>query len=372
MKPRVLMTASTFLHISNFHLPYIKEFSIIGWEVCVACGGEPMSIPFADRTIWLPLKKNLIALDNLVASRILRLEMKARRYDLVITHTSLAAFFTRLALIAFPNRPRCVNVVHGYLFDNESNVAKIALYTMAERLVSGVTDWILTMNQYDFTWAKRQFSHTHVDIIPGMGADETRIRTAKVYDFGFPEGSVTLIFAGEFSKRKNQAMLVRAMPCLADNIHLVLPGKGIMFDKCQKLAKALGVEDRVHFPGYVKNIIPMVKAADIAVSASRLEGLPFNLIEAMQCGLPIVASLVKGHDDLVEDGINGYLYAYNDVHAYVKAVDTLVASRELRVNMGRKSMIRASHYELQTVSPQVMAAYQRVFGKKVVDKGKNS
>lgn len=55
--PSVLCTASTFSHIINFHLPYLRRFRELGWQVSVACGGDWRDIPYADETVVLPLEK---------------------------------------------------------------------------------------------------------------------------------------------------------------------------------------------------------------------------------------------------------------------------------------------------------------------------
>ena len=93
--PTVLYTASTFSHIASFHLPYLQRFQELGWRVEAACGGELRQIPGADALIELPLAKKMTAPENFQAAA--QLHGILAGYDLVITHTSLAAFFTRWA-----------------------------------------------------------------------------------------------------------------------------------------------------------------------------------------------------------------------------------------------------------------------------------
>lgn len=70
--PSVLITASTFSHIVNFHLPYLRRFRELGWQVDVACGGAMRDIPFADVTAALPLEKKMSSPANLRAAKLLR------------------------------------------------------------------------------------------------------------------------------------------------------------------------------------------------------------------------------------------------------------------------------------------------------------
>lgn len=362
--PTVLYTASTFSHIVSFHLPYLQRFHELGWRVEVACGGELREIPGADAAAALPLAKRMTAPENFQAARQLRHMMEARRYDLVITHTSLAAFFTRWAAKGMgKNRPRIINVAHGYLFDDRTPAVKRLILTTAERITAPETDLLLTMNDWDTRWATAHKAGQRIMEIPGMGVELRRFDAASDarqrlrQQLGLSESDVALIYPAEFSGRKNQAMLLRAMPRLPEQVRLLLPGRGALLEECRALARELGVEDRVVFPEFVHNIPDWLAASDIAVSASRSEGLPFNVMEAMACGLPVVASAVKGHTDLVVEGENGYLFPYDNEETFRQAVTALAASPALCREMGCAGRARMEQYELATVLPQVMAAY---------------
>ena len=97
-------------------------------------------------------------------------------------------------------------------------------------------------------------------------------------------------------------------------------------------------------------------AADLAVSASRIEGLPFNLMEAMHCALPVVASRIKGHEDLVIDGENGRLFPYNNKEAFVQAVCSLLSVQQ-RAAMGQAARRSVECYGLPTVYPKLIEIY---------------
>lgn len=352
MAKKLLMTASTFAHIRHFHLPYLKAFKGLGWQVHVACGGEYQEVPWADRCIPLPLEKKYLCRANLKTLKLLRGLYKRENYDLVITHTSLASFFTRLAQKGIRPHPKTINVVHGYLFDDETKAIKAAVLKLAEHLAAPQTDKIITMNEYDTSWAKKAFPETRVEFIHGMGLSEQRIKSHK------PEREnedVILFYAAEFSKRKNQGMLIRAMALLPENYRLVLAGEGDLLDNCKALAKESNVYGRVEFLGYVQNVPELLEKADIAVSSSRSEGLPFNIIEAMAAGLPIVASDVKGNRDLIQDGVNGYLYGFNDISAFVASVEK--AAEDKSGKLGARGQIISREYTLDKVLPEVMKAY---------------
>lgn len=357
---KVLITASSFGHIRSFHLPYIDRFRALGWSVDVACAGEPTGDIRADRCISVPFEKSMSSPANFKAARMLRKLIKKEQYDLLITHTSLAAFFTRLALLALPHRPRVINVMHGYLFDDETSAPKAFLLKTAERIAAPVTDAVLTMNRYDDAWANAHRVSKEVHFIPGMGVDSAKSELpAEDTDFRRREDDFLMVYPAEFSERKNQSMLIRAMKLLPENAVLILPGRGELMEQCKALARQEGVEDRVVFPGFVENVWPLLRRCDAAVSSSRSEGLPFNLMEAMLSSLPVVCSGVKGNADLVDEGITGYLFPYDDEKAFANAIEKLMDDPAAAKEMGRKGCEKAQVYKLENVLPVVMEEYLR-------------
>ena len=72
-----------------------------------------------------------------------------------------------------------------------------------------------------------------------------------------------------------------------------------------------------------------MRDCDLYVSASTIEGMPFNLIEAMGCGKTVLASRVKGHSDLIEDGKSGYLYELDNMKEFVRSVVDIYNGRAL-------------------------------------------
>ncbi len=363
MSKAVLFTASTYSHLYNFHRPYLAAFRDLGWEVHIACGGVGMEIPEADRKLFLPFEKKMTAPANFRAQRLLRRAMEETEYSLVVTHTSLAAFFTRRAAAGLDRcRPPLVTVAHGYLFDDKTAPLKREILLAAERLTAPQTDLLLTMNQWDYELARKKKLGRRVENLPGMGVDFSRLEgretdgAALRRELGLAPEELLMIYAAEFSARKSQDILLQAMALLPEQVKLALPGQGALLEECKALAKHLGVERRVFFPGSEPDMPRWYAAADMAVSASRSEGLPFNVMEAMYAGLPVAASAVKGHTDLLARG-GGLLYPYGDAAACAAQLLRLTEDADLRRELGAQAREAVLPYGLERVLPQVMEAY---------------
>lgn len=415
---RVLYAASTFGHLRSFHLPYIEALRDEGCTVVALAGGDPSGMPRGVRCVVEPFTKSMTAPCNAAVVRDVAALVRREGFDEVLVHTSLAAFFVRLGVALSGVRrggaggayradgvcradgahgvarrgPRVVNTVHGYLFDAATPVAKRTLLLGAERLVAGVTDDIVTMNAQDTEIAVgHRLCRGRVVQVDGMGVDLARCRVAGPSErerarreLGIPADAFVLLYAAEFSPRKNQAMLVDAMAGLPERVVLALPGRGELLEACRGRAERLGVAGRVWMPGYVEDLSVWRAAADLCVSASRYEGLPFHAVEAMACGLPLVLSAVKGHEDLV-GGVGpcgggdrggaggkgapaargatewqrcGMLYPFGDVGAFRTCVLRLMDDAALRDAMVSAAVECAWRYGRDRVMGTLMELYR--------------
>ena len=149
MERKVLFSASTYSHIINFHLPYLKEFRRLGWTVHAACGGEPRKIPEAQRLIHIPFEKSMTSPHNFSAAALLRRVIRQENYTLISCHTSLASFFVRLAVLGMRHRPLVACTSHGYLFDDCSpKLKQLLLSVMAAEYRSPVCGKAMTIFRY--------------------------------------------------------------------------------------------------------------------------------------------------------------------------------------------------------------------------------
>lgn len=360
MDRKLLFVASTGAHIRHFHLPYLQQLRDEGWTVHAACRREG-TIPCADQVIHVPFKKQMFSPVNLEAVRILRTHIRKENYEAVIVHTSLAAFFTRLAVLGRPDRPKVINMVHGYLFDEQTPRLKRGLLLAAEKLTAPVTDLLITMNRFDWELAQKHRLGRRIGFVPGVGVDFPKLETRRTgrpqelrRSLGIGPEDFVLIYPAEFSRRKMQSGLLRAMTLLPEHTVLLLPGDGAELEHCKKKAQRLGIAHRVRFPGYVEDIVPWYEMADAAVSSSRSEGLPFHLMEAMYFGLPVVASDAKGHRDLICHGENGLLYPRGDWEQCAQQIRCLMKSPL----PGKPE--RMEPYSLSRVQPQIMELYHSV------------
>ncbi|HZF14971.1 MAG TPA: glycosyltransferase [Steroidobacteraceae bacterium] len=158
---------------------------------------------------------------------------------------------------------------------------------------------------------------------------------------------IVLLQVASFVEKKGHRYTLQAFKTLLEsysNCRLVLIGSGPLRNVCEAQAHALGIRAKVDFVSHVpsKEVAWRMSAADVFVHHSVTardgdqEGIPTAIMEAMACGLPIVSTDHAGIEEIVTDGVNGYLVGERDVNAYAERLRWLLLSREPMGNRSRE------------------------------------
>ncbi|MGE4354200.1 MAG: glycosyltransferase family 4 protein [Oscillospiraceae bacterium] len=368
---KVLICASSTSHINNFHLPYLKYFKEQGLEVHVAVP-EPAALEYADYNHDIPMSKHILSPKNLLAIRKLSGVMKENDFDLICTHTSLAALVGRAAVwLVGKKKAKVINTVHGYLFWNGCGFLRRTLYYLPERLLRGVTDCVIVMNGEDAVTARKLVKKGGLVVkVPGMGVDPDRFappsgeeKRAARRALAIPDSAFVLGYAAEFSKRKNHAELLEALSKIKNavpDVLLLLCGTGALRDKIESEAKRLELSGSIRFMGWCGQMEKIYAACDLAVSTSRSEGLPFNIMEAQLCAVPVVASRIRGHSDLITNGLNGWLYPPGSPGELAEAVVRIYGSPDRGQKQGTAASASAKKYSLAAAFEANTAVYRKM------------
>lgn len=363
MKKRILIVATIDRHIEKFHLPYIKEFKKMGYEVHVATNGYK-ELENVDKKITIPIQRTPFSIKNIFSIFELRRIIKKNNYEIIHCHTPMGSVITRLAAkyIKKGSSPFVVYTAHGFHFFKGASKVNWLIYYNIEKVLSKYTDLILTINNEDYRLAKEKF-YCNIEYVPGVGIDLSKFipKTESLYvsnrkKIGISNSSFVITYVAELSNRKNQEVLISAMSRLCekyDNLKLYLIGDGPNVEEYKKLVKQLNLEDNVIFSGYQSDVTKYLYASDMLVSSSKQEGLPVNILEGMSIGLPIVVSNCRGNIDLIKNGYNG-LIVENDSMSFEQAIEKIFLDKNLRDKLGEKNLLEIKKYSLQDVVNQTM------------------
>ncbi len=326
---KILFAANIDSFFIKFLIPQLKYFKDRGYEVHVASKSENMDIPYCDKKFDVSFARGFNIKDNIKSYKQMKEIFKNNHYDIVSCHTPFGAATTRLA---FKNskvkNTKMVYMAHGFHFYKGAPLLNWLLFYPAEKYLAKYTDDLITINLEDYNIASKKFK-THVHYVHGVGMDTSKFdfkfddKNNYLKELGLKKDDFIILFAAELLPRKRQIWLINTLKPVLDknsNFKLLLPGKDSMNGECQNLVKKLSLEKQVKFLGFRRDIPKMLRISDLAVSSSKQEGLPVNIMEAIYCGLPIVATDCRGNRDLIKDGKNGYIVSKNDSYEFCKKV----------------------------------------------------
>ncbi len=366
---KILYVATVTEHFYYFHLPYLKMFHDLGWQVDVASHGD-IKLPFCDNRYEIPIKRSPADKDNLKAYRMLKKIIKDNHYDIVHCHTPMGGILARLA--TFSQRKRGTKVLytaHGFHFYEGAPKANWMVYFPIEYVMSMITDCLITINDEDYNCAQKHLRAKTVEKVNGVGYNSDRYfpmseeeKISLREKLGYKKDEKLLIYVAEMNLNKNQAMLIRALNEVLKthkNVRLIIAGADNFNGEYPRLAKELGVEDKVDFLGHREDINDLLHASDIAVGSSYREGLPVNVMEALACGLPVVLTDNRGHRVLGVDGENGYVVKINDYEAMAQKICEIIENEDLRERLSKNAVELIKPFAKESVLVELKEIYNQ-------------
>lgn len=245
---------------------------------------------------------------------------------IVQSHGARSNVYTRLAA-RYAGVPIVLSTVHNSLFDYDVAGWRRTLYVLAERLTSPLADRVLAVSEaiardlverYGVAAARTVVVRNGIDAWAFRPArDAAAVRA----ELGLADRRRVIVMAGRMTPQKGWDILLEAAARLAAiraDLAWVLVGDGPLRAALTRRAAELGVPAR--FTGARADMADLLGCADLVVLASRSEGLPFTLLEAMALGKPVVATRVGGVPEVVEEGRSGRLVPRDDPAALAAAI----------------------------------------------------
>lgn len=178
----------------------------------------------------------------------------------------------------------------------------------------------------------------------------------------------SLIAVGRLGREKGFDLLLQAFAHLKEAYPewtLTILGEGALRKELEALGKQLGLSNRVHFLGQVKNPYDYLQQADIFVLSSRFEGFPNALCEAMACGLPVIATdCPSGPSQIVRNGIDGILVPNEDINTLTMALERLMSDDRERQRLAA----RASEVTERFGVEKIMGMWEKLLEEVIKEK----
>jgi glycosyltransferase involved in cell wall biosynthesis len=316
-----------------------------GWTVEAAVSPSSTILPelaaAGVRVHTLPLARRP-ASAVLRVTRALRALDRERSYSLVHAHSSKAGALVRISL---PRRRRLVYTPHCFAFAARFGAPRRLAYQVIEQALVPRSGAIVAVCEWERALALRRLRgvsrRLHV-ITNGVGPcgspGSPNVPARELLEFKGRSplaGLVTVL-----RPQKDPLLAVRAAALLDDagaaNGRLAIVGNGELRSDIEAEIEKLGVSDRVRWFPFEGGVKRYLAALDVFVLPSSWEAFPLSVLEAMSCGLPVVATRVGGVPEAVEDGVTGRLVEPGNAKALADAMGELLASQQLRGEMGTR------------------------------------
>lgn len=322
--------------IWNFLVPHIRGLESKGYEVECACSstGEIIHALREEHGLKIheiTLERSPTSPKNIKGLFQLINIINRGNFDLVHAHEPVGGVIGRLA--GKLCNKEVYYTAHGFHFHPGGKKLSNSIYYTIEKFMTHFTDKLFVMNDYDYRMGKKMYGKKEVVFINGVGVDinkftneETNLlNRLEVRDnYGISEDEIVVGTIAEFITRKRYFDFLNVAKRLIEvngNYKFLMVGTGEKLEDIKQLAEELGIVENCIFAGYCSNVIPYLNAMDIFLFTSNQEGLPRALMEAMAIGKPVVASKIRGNEDLIQDGITGFLVSIGDIDEYAKKIE---------------------------------------------------
>lgn len=309
----------------------------------------------------LKIRRNLRAVRQLL--RIIR----ENDIDIIHCHNPMGGAVGRIAAYLSKQKPYVIYTAHGFHFYQGAPILNWLLFYPAEWVLARMTDIIVTINREDYRRAHKLPIRRKGSVyqIHSVGVDKERFAPSgngeqKRKELQIPRNAFHIVTAAELNDNKNQRTIIEAVSRLPrQDIYYSICGKGVRESYLRELIRAKGLEKRVRLLGFRTDMEEILQTADCFAFPSYREGFGVAAVEALLCGVPLVAADNRGTREYALQGENAIICRADSVSAFAKAIGRLYQDRELRETMARNCRNSAMKFTMEEVEKTMRDVYRK-------------
>ena len=292
------------------------------------------------------------------------------RPDIVHTHTAKAGTLGRIAAFLYKMtgvKCKVVHTFHGHVLHSYFGKMKTWFFIWVEKILAIFTDRIVTVSyvlKKELSGIFRIAPEEKFSIVElGFELDELlglSVRGEADY--------VNIGIVGRLVPVKNHKMLFKVgsrLKAQGLKVKIIVIGDGELRHKLEDYIRELDIEEIVEFKGWIKDLNDIYKELDILTLTSLNEGTPVSIIEAMAATRPVVATMVGGVGDIVQDRKSGYLVQSGDDEDFAEKLSDLIKDKEKRKRFGEygRELVK-DRFSKDRLIKDIEELYNRFFERK--------
>lgn len=291
--------------------------------------------------------------------------------DIVHCHNPVGGALARIAVAISKKNPKVIYTSHGLNFYKGSSKLSWLIYYPIEKLLAHVTDAIVTINKEDYDTIKNHFKlrdkDSFVEQIYGVGLNvdifkpNKGIAMTKRCELGIPQDVFNIVTVAQLNDNKNQKIILEAISKLPQiDITYTICGEGPGLPSLEESIERLNLGDKVCLLGFRKDITDILQTADCFAFPSYREGLGMAAVEALSCGIPLIAADNRGTREYAIDGVNSIVCNPSCVDDFVEAIKKLYEDKEYRQMLASNCRQSVMKFSEQSEIEIMKSVYERV------------
>lgn len=289
-----------------------------------------------------------------------------KNYDVINAHFVIPSGLPAVFLAKMFRKPLVISIHGGDVYDPSKKWSphRHSSLRMLINWLLRQADHIVAQSSNTKENATRYYNYNgQIEIIP-LGFVQPQFQRVTRADLDLPEDQIILISVGRLVKRKGYEYAIRAVSQLVRQGHRVkylILGDGPEERVLRDLARKLKIEENIVFPGYVSEEVKYqyLSQSDVYLLPSLHEGFGICLLEAMHCGLPIVATNNGGQIDFLVDGKNALLVPIKNWEILVEKIDEICCDQSKKDWMSVNNKETIKRYYIQEIATQ----YEKLFSR---------
>jgi len=286
-------------------------------------------------------------------------------YDIVHAHLFPTIYWTSIASkIMFEDKPKFVMTEHS----THNRRREKSYLRYFEKYIYSSYDKIISISQQAqknlISWLRPNQNELNKFVVINNGVDVYKFQNAISYKKSelcreFTEDTKLVCMVGRFSEAKDQPTLIKAMRNLTKDTHLLLVGDGPLREESERLAKDIGVGNRVHFLGFRNDVERILKTVDIVVLSSNWEGFGLAAVEGMAAGKPVIASDIEGLREVVEG--SGIAFEKGNSNKLAEILIKLIQNKEIYNNISKLCLQKAKLFDISKTAETYLQLYRSLY-----------